>query len=258
MNRFDLYEWAVQSPQMQARFVRAVHGGDPRVLREDFAGPAAIARAWVLLDGANRAVAVDRDPEPLAHAMVRLREAVPGAGERLTLVERDVREARDRADIVVAFNFGACELHSRRELLEWLGAALVSLEPGGVLVCDLYAGAEAFLPGETEQTVNTPAGPVVYRWEQRDADPLHGRVRNAMHFDLPDGRRVQNAFEYDWRLWSPPELRDAMLEAGFAQVDAYLAYGDAVDAEGDPFPRAHAPWDEADDTFVAYLAARKA
>jgi len=258
MNRFDLYEWAVQSPAMQARFVRAVHGGSPRVLREDFAGPAAIARAWVLLDESHRAVAVDHDPEPLAHASRRLREANAEAAERLSLIQADVRACRAGADIVVAFNFGACEMLTRADLMAWLGAARDSLTSGGVLVCDLYAGAESLLPGVSEQTVQTPAGAVNYRWEQREADPVNARVRNAMHFDLPDGRRIENAFEYDWRLWSPAELRDAMLETGFASVDAYLAYGDAVDAEGDPFPRAHAPWDEVDDTFVAYLAARKA
>ena len=58
MNRFDLYEWAVQAPAMQARFLRVVHAGGARVLREDFAGPAAIARAWVLLDDSHRAVAI--------------------------------------------------------------------------------------------------------------------------------------------------------------------------------------------------------
>jgi hypothetical protein len=46
------------------------------------------------------------------------------------------------------------------------------------------------------------------------------RVVNSLHFRVErDGEIVAahfDAFVYTWRMWSVPELRDAMLEAGFA------------------------------------------
>ena len=32
---------------------------------------------------------------------------------------------------------------------------------------------------------------------------------------------MKNAFVYDWRLWSIPETRDAMKEAGFSDTAVY-------------------------------------
>jgi hypothetical protein len=32
---------------------------------------------------------------------------------------------------------------------------------------------------------------------------------------------MKDAFTYDWRLWTIPELRDAMLEAGFSDVAVF-------------------------------------
>ncbi len=257
MNRFDLYELAVQAPELQARFLRALHGGAPLTLREDFAGPAAIARAWLALDPRHHAVAVDADPEPLAHARDRLHSAGPEAMRRMNFVNDDVRACRAPADIIAAFNFGACELHARADLLAWLRGARESLNQRGILVCDLYGGAEAHLPGQTDQSLNTPDGPATYTWEQRDADPLTGRVRNAMHFRLPDGTPLRDAFVYDWRLWSVPELRDALREAGFAHTEVHTSYGGAISDALNPVPRAHEEFDPVDDTFVAYVVARR-
>ncbi|MEZ6209658.1 MAG: hypothetical protein R3B46_00205 [Phycisphaerales bacterium] len=46
-NKFDLYEWCVQSPAWQVRFLHALHGQKPVEFGDDFAGPASLARAWV-------------------------------------------------------------------------------------------------------------------------------------------------------------------------------------------------------------------
>ena len=77
---------------------------------------------------------------------------------------------------------------------------------------------------------------VEYTWEQRDADPLTGRVVDVLHFRVFEGRtlvlELSDAFVYDWRLWSVPELRDAMLEAGFRETAVYAQAVDAVDDTG--------------------------
>jgi SAM-dependent methyltransferase len=252
--RFDLYERCVQSPATQARFLDALHGLGTRTLCEDFCGPASIARAFALLAGERAGAGVDRDPQALAHARLRAREQGI-ADSALALHREDVLETSVPADIIAALNFAVCELHERSALVRYLRRVRERLNPGGVFVADLYAGAEAFEPGETLQIIEDVSGATEYTWEQRAADPLTGRV-NAMHFRLPDGTEMHDAFEYDWRLWGIPELRDALADAGFPSTEVHLRYGDALDDDGRLLVRPAEAWEETDETFVAYVVAR--
>ena len=43
--------------------------------------------------------------------------------------------------------------------------------------------------------------------------------------------RIERAFSYDWRLWTVPEVRDALIDAGFERVDVYWEDEDE-DGEG--------------------------
>ena len=264
VNRFDLYEIAVQCPPIEAAFLDAVHGGRPRVLGEDFAGPAGVSRAWLAMGDDRRAIATDLDDQPLRHAVRRLVESLgePGA-DRLTIRERDALEVGDRADVIAALNFACCELRERERLVTYLRNCLFRLEAGGVLVCDLYGGVDAMLPGASEQVIDTDGGELVYTWEQLEADATTSRVRNAIHFELLDGTGIRNAFEYDWRFWSPAELRDAMREAGFRTTEVYAHYGEAIDEDGgllvepistDADPDGAAP--DLDDQWVLYIVGR--
>jgi hypothetical protein len=71
-------------------------------------------------------------------------------------------------------------------------------------------------------------------WEQRKADPVTARVQNVLSFRVDrDGDVVceaPQAFVYDWRVWSLPELADAARAAGFASSAVYAHL--ANDAEG--------------------------
>ena len=49
-------------------------------------------------------------------------------------------------------------------------------------------------------------------------DPASHRLLCRMHFVFPDGSRIRNAFVYDWRLWTLPELREALEDAGFRNL----------------------------------------
>ncbi|MDX2115288.1 MAG: class I SAM-dependent methyltransferase [Planctomycetota bacterium] len=258
-NRYDLYELAVQEPGIQTRFLRALHGGRPTTLCEDFCGPASLARHWTLLDERFIGAGVDRDAEPLAHA--RRRAAQQGLDpQRLEFVRADVRRTRVRADIIAAFNFAVCELHDRASLTAYLRRVRGRLLAGGVFVADLYEGGAGTV-GLTEASALIRVGDARwrYQWEQRSADPLTGMVENAIHF-LPARRgtpALRDAFVYRWRLWSVPELRDALREAGFARTEAYLSYGDAIDGDGDPVPMP-AEGAAAEPGFVAYVVGRAA
>ena len=252
-DRHELYERAVQSPAMQARFLRALLGADrrgPVTLGEDFSAAGAIARAFLALDPGHRAVCVDLDPV----ALRRLTEMLdPPLHHALTTRNTDVFDARDPVDILAALNFSLCEIHDRPRLVGYLRNARQRLNPGGVFVADLYGGADAMAVGESEEEL--PGG-VRYVWEQRRADPLTGRVVNAMHFHLPAGETLRDAFVYDWRLWTVPELRDAMTEAGFPFTEVHDRLGGAIDGDGAVHPLPVTDPDELDETFVVSVVAR--
>lgn len=255
VDRYALYESAAQSPMMQAQFLRAVHGGregEKVTLGEDFSGTGALSRAWLEIDKAHRAVCVDRDAEPIE----RLRAAA-GEEPRLTIHHNDVREVVDPVGVIAVLNFSICELKIRSELLGYLTHARRRLvdEAGqtGLIALDIYGGADAFVCGESD--VELRSG-VRYIWEQRQADPLTGRVVNAMRFVLPGGVELRDAFVYDWRLWSIPELRDALAEAGFGEIEIYDRFGDAIDNEGRLYPTPIESGEELDDNYVVYLTAK--
>jgi SAM-dependent methyltransferase len=214
-------------------FLAAIHGRSPRVLGEDFCGSAANSRAWVKLVESGTAIAVDLDAEALSRAR----------SERITAIQGDVRSATSAAlhpaDVIYAGNFSIGELHSRSALLDYLRHARARLKPNGVFVCDTYGGASAFRIGAVERSRFTPGGMRIRcTWEQRRADPLMARVENALHFRVERNgdivQEITDAFVYRWRLWSVPEIRDALEEAAFTGVEARLDLSGA-ETESKPF-----------------------
>ena len=53
-----------------------------------------------------------------------------------------------------------------------------------------------------------------------------------LHFNFPDGSRLEKAFTYEWRLWELDEVKAVLTEAGFAKVVVYFEeLGDEEDEE---------------------------
>jgi hypothetical protein len=214
MDRYELYERCVQAPGELVAFLSALHGRRPTVLREDFAGTAAVSRAWTALSPEHRAEAIDHDAAVLARA---------GAIERVERVCADVRTAEVRpasVDCVFVGNYSIGEIATRRELVDYFGCARRRLRSDGVFACDTYGGESAFRVGALERRHVGPHGTILHHvWEQRAVDPLTARVENALHFRIErEGEiveEIRDAFVYRWRLWSVPELVEAALEAGF-------------------------------------------
>jgi SAM-dependent methyltransferase len=273
---FQLYELAVTSPDLLAPFLYALHGGRPTVLGEDFSGTAAVSRGWVRYRRGHRAIAVDRDPEVLARA---------GRVRGLRTVAADVLKVREKADIIAATNFPVCYWHTRGDLVRYLRHVRSRLNRGGILVADLYGGPQAFKTGKRTKTVPLPdGGEFTYVWDQRRVDPLTGRVFNAIHFRLAGpggshaktrasarrgaaGRKgagrmpvaqplvIRDAFTYDWRLWSIPEFRDALADAGFRSSEVHDRMGAAVDVVGNVYVKA-VEEGELDRDYVVYVVGR--
>jgi SAM-dependent methyltransferase len=237
MDRFELYERTIQAPEHLIPFLVGLHGGAPRVLGEDFCGTALLARSWASTVTAGAAVAVDCDGAALARA---------GQAPNVALLEADLRRelpgSLPRPDVVWVGNFSIGYLHARDELVSYLMRTRARLRGGGLFVCDTYGGGAAWRVGAAVREHFLPGGlRVRSTWEQRSADPATGRVVNALSFRVDaDGDVVfeeADAFIYDWRVWSLPELADAAREAEFASssVYAHLA-NDARGRQGRPTP----------------------
>jgi SAM-dependent methyltransferase len=231
---YRLYEIAVQSPEHDAPFIDRVfqkrNGRLPRTLREDFCGTANLSSHWVRARHDNRAVAVDHDPAILewgrAHNILPLGEDA----SRAKLVRADVRNVRrPKVDVVAAFNYSYFVFKERRHLLAYCRAVRASLRSGGVFVLDIFGGYDT----QTESTDTTRHDGFTHVWEQKHFDPLTNRSRFVMHFELDEGPPIRNAFSYDWRMWSVPELRDVLTEAGFRGVDVYWEGIDPETGEGE-------------------------
>jgi len=253
-DRFALYEAAVQVPAHEVSFFerafKDAHHRPPRVLREDFCDTAAVARAWVESAPERRAYGVDHDPAPLAYAREQMERLTPEAQARLTLVEHDVRVAvTPPADVVAVQNFSINYLASRAALLEYLVGVLSSLAPEGVLVLDVMGGPDRQVDARVEQRACRGFD---MEWRQRRYDPIGGRALFTLSFVFEDGKRLDDAFSYDWRLWTIPELRDALADAGFAESTVYWAGEDTKRGghQGVYKRRSEAP---AEASFVAYV-----
>jgi len=234
--------------------LRAIHGRSPRLLAEDFSGSAAVSREWLATDPRASAIVTDLDRAALARAR--------GIG-RLTIRRADVLRSPPRTpcDAIYVGNFSIGEIHERAALVAYLRRCRARLRPRGVFVCDLYGGQSAFRPGSFHRTHPGPDGTCIhYTWQQVFADPLTGLVENAMHFRVTRRARTitrhRNAFTYHWRLWPIPELRDAMLEAGFRTVEVYDRAPDAIDHKGNAY--AHPlQADEMPTDWIVLVAARR-
>ncbi len=283
LSRHDLYEACVQDPATLAPLLAGVWrfgadaaraaGSSPDdddarlILGEDFSAAGALARAWLRDAPERQAICADLDTQALA----RLRRLArrDGSLARLRAIHADVTATKlPPCNLLFVGNFSIGEIHTRAALVDYLRRSRARLRPRGTFVCDTYGGASAFTRGSLQRTHLLPASTadatttanvrVRYTWEQRHADPLSGRVQNAIHFRVLVGgevvRELTDAFVYDWRLWSVPELRDAMLEAGFARTEVFAQIPDARDGSGRVYVRPVDDPSELGDSFIVCVA----
>lgn len=255
-DRYVLYQEAVQDPEgdvprllrmYDRHFARA-----PMRLREDFCGSALLACAWVRHRRHHEATGIDLDPEPLAwgreHNLVRLD---PEQQRRVRLVQDDVLQARvGPADVIAAFNFSYSVFKQRSQLLRYFRRARAGLAPEGIFVLDVYGGPEA----QERRAETREYDGFDYVWDQDLFDPISHHTRCLIHFEFRDGSRLRRAFEYDWRLWMLPELRDVLQEAGFDAVEVYWEGTERGEPNGVFRVRKHA---EDDPAWVAYVVGVK-
>lgn len=123
-------------------------------------------------------------------------------------------------DIVCAFNYSCCCLHKRAELVLYFKHARDALsKKGGIFVMDLYGGTSS----ENTLKLQRRFPNFTYVWEQAEFDIIQRKTRISLHFHLKkEKRKIRHAFSYSWRLWTLPEIRDCLEEAGFRAVHFWV------------------------------------
>ncbi len=258
-NRYELYEQAVQCPEFEVDFCdtayREEYGATPLTLREDFCGTAAIAAEWVRSHEHRRAVGVDLDPEPLALCGdLRLPAMEPSERTRLTLQLADVLQVNtDDCDVVIAVNFSWFAMHTREALERYFRGVRRTLGARGLFVLDMMGGPACEQEGHTTQKrIDDEA---VYVWEHTTFDPMSRRTTCAIHFEVGEDREsLRNAFTYDWRLWTMPDVCESLIACGFSRVDIHMEIIDQETGCGTGYYR-KSERAEALDSFTAYMVA---
>jgi SAM-dependent methyltransferase len=256
-DRHAAYARAVQSPDVDARFLRKIYrdlvGQEPRTMREDFCGTFALCCEWAGLDQRKLAIGLDIDQKTIQYGREHYLQKLPDAArKRVTVLLQNVLAPNGpRANIICALNFSYYAIRDRDTLLRYFKQCRASLAPNGLLVLDAFGG-----PSAQEISVEDRSYPgLKYFWEQKSFDPITNRGQFLIHFKRPGERKRLNVFTYDWRLWSIPELRDIMEEAGFKESVIYWEGTTRTGSGSGHFHRRRKG--EPDNQWVAYIVARK-
>lgn len=249
-DRHALYQQSVNAPAGDVAFIERIyteaHGAPPRILREDFCGTALLAATWARRGPQRRAIGVDLDPEALAWGA---HHNLGDVADRVRLVHADVLEDRQlRADVVCALNFSYFLLRARAQLLAYFRGVRRDLRPGGIFVLDCLGGTCAIADFDEERDCDD----FTYLWRQSGFNPLEHTARCTIGFAFPDGSRLDPAFSYQWRVWTLPELRDLLAEAGFAGLRVFWEY---PDDDGGPSEYREVTREQTQEIWLTYLVA---
>ena len=253
--KYDFYERSVQNPEGEVDFMlkeyKRFYGHPPYVLREDFCGTGAISCNWVEQNKQNYAWGVDLDDEPIEMGKERhYSKLSKKEQERMIYLNENVlKTSAPKVEVICAFNFSYWIFKKRKELLKYFKSVRKSLTKQGVFFLDLFAGPESQkLITDKKKLKN-----LTYFWECQHFNPLNHDCTFAIHFKDHQGKKHENVFTYHWRMWTMPELRDLLEEAGFSKTVVYWE-GDDGDGNGNG---EFTPAEEVEncDAWVSYIAA---
>lgn len=253
----ELYEQSVQNVENEIEFLQTtfqqIRGRPGYLFREDFCGTASASCQWVRQGAEYKAIGVDIDPSVLEWGRKnRVAKLPPEDQARVSLLESDVLTVETpKVDLMAAFNFSYWIFEERATMLRYMRRCFDALKDDGVLFMDMFGGPESF----EETREKTKHDGFTYIWDQAEFHPVTNHMRCHIHFKFPDGSKLKKAFTYEWRLYTAPELRDLLLEAGFSKVTVYWE-GEDEDGEGNGefTPEADG---EADLAWIAYIVAEK-
>jgi SAM-dependent methyltransferase len=253
----ELYEKSVQNVEHEVEFLQGtfkdLRGRTAHLFREDFCGTASASCEWVRQGGDYQAIGVDIDPAVLEWGRQNRVSRLSSADQaRVSLIEGDVMSTdTPPVDLMAAFNFSFFIFDTRDKLRAYFERAYAALKDDGVFFVDLFGGPEA----QEETKEKTKYKRFTYVWHQAEFHPVTNYIRCHIDFRFKDGSKIKKAFTYEWRLWSAPEIREVLAEAGFKKSTLYWE-GEDEDGEGNgeftPDEKG-----EADLAWIAYIVAEK-
>ena len=224
-DRHVMYQAAVQAVDVEVEFLdmifRDIRGRQPLSFKEDFCGTALLCVEWCKSNPKRTAIGVDIDEETLKWGEEHnLQPAGSDVVSRVSLLQKDVRDVKKpQVDITCAFNFSFFIFKTREALREYFAKAREGLKDDGILVLDMFGGTECLDELEEKTKLTDVKG--TYIWEHAKFNPITNEILCHIHFEFPDKSRMDKAFTYDWRLWSLPELKELLEEAGYSKVRIY-------------------------------------
>jgi hypothetical protein len=255
-DKHRLYERAVQSSDAEMDFVdqtfKAITGREAALLREDFCGTTNSSCEWIRRRESNRAICVDLDEDVLAWGQRRHVEGLTEDQQaRIQLIQDDVMAVTtEPVDVLLAMNFSYWLFQDRSTMVQYFKRVYDSLADDGVFFMDACGGFEAF----REMEEATEHDNFTYVWDQSHYNPITGHYICKIHFLFKDGSKLKDAFVYDWRLWTLPEITEMLTEAGFEPT----VYWEGTDEDGDGDGVFTASTEgEADAGWIVYLSAAK-
>lgn len=230
-DRHLLYQASVQNPDFEVEVASDVFerlsGRKALTLREDFCGTAIISSRWVASDEERTALCIDINEEVLKWGEENNVAELAEDAERIELVLGDVRDPHPaRHDVVMAFNYSYSCFKDRDTLRGYFEAVRENLNDDGIFMMDIFGGWESVQTLKEERKVKN----FWYIWEQASYNPITADFLAHIHFRFRDGSKMKKAFTYDWRLWTIPELRELLIEAGYEHVEVLW---EDEDEEGD-------------------------
>lgn len=260
-DKYAFYEQSVQSPledgDLFANMYKQARGREALKLREDFCGTFQFASQWVQRSPKHTAEALDLDPEPLAYGKRNhLKKLTASQKQRLSVQRRNVISvSRAKADLIVANNFSFYVFRERQQLVDYFSACRKSLGPRGMAIVEMVGGPGFVERNKEQRTIKEMGRPrFKYIWDQRSFNPITREGNYSIHFKLPNGRQHKHAFTYHWRIWTIPEVREAMRDAGFSKTTVFWETSYRGEATGEYLmtEKGHNDW-----TWLAYVGALK-
>lgn len=248
-----LYQKSVQDAELTQGFVDEIYGSRrtkvPLRMREDFCGTALFCAQWVQSHPRRTAVGIDLDQKTLDWGIKHNLQPLGEKQKKVSLLCQDVLDASTKPefDIITAFNFSYWVFEQRQTMLRYFKNAKAATKKGGVFILDLHGGPDSQF--KLEEPIDM--GEFDYVWDQAEFCPITHKTTCHIHFHFRDKSSLKNAFTYEWRLWTLPELQDILIEAGFTHVDVWF------DENNDNDEYAVCKTTQNMEAWVAYIAAWK-
>jgi len=264
--KYRLYENSVQAPEHDIELFNQMYEDQFKkaasIFREDFSGTFQLSCEWIKFDKRNEAIAVDLSSEVLEYGRKHnLKKLARDQQARLSTEQANVLTPPSRkVDIIAACNFSFYIFKKRQELIRYFKSCYKSFNRNGVLILEM-AGGPGFIeaPFREQRSIKFEKGPkkgkkwFTYYWQHKTYNPVNCEGLYAIHFRLADGTYFRDVFEYDWRVWSIPEVRECLIEAGFSDSVVYWDLDD--DTREISYIKTEKP--DNDHTWLAYVVGVK-